>query len=508
MQLLEKDASKRPQSAALVIDALRAIEERLPATLQFSQPTVIEDAAKTPTLAPGALSNTLADSPRNATVSPQKAGPRLRKPSAALAGILVIVIGFSLWGLKPEANKEGALQLTAGPAPSGAPLRLGVLYSRTGTMSISERAIVDGVSLAVSEINENGGVLGRPLQSVIEDGQSSEGVFARKAAKLINEDKVSALFGCWTSASRKAVKAVVEKHDHLLFYPVSYEGMEQSPNIVYGGSVPNQQILPALKWSFGFLNKKRWFLAGLDSIYSRAVHAVVRDQGKELDSRIVGERFLLEGRPDVAELVRQIEQTKPDLIINTIKGDTNVAFFRALRRAGIAPTQIPILSFTISEEELSSLTPEEVRGHYAAGNYFQSLDLPRNLEFVRRVNSRFDSERIISDPMQTTYALVHLWAQAVKAAGSADAGAVRVAIKGLQFDAPQGRVVIDPATLHTIQVSRVGEINEKGRFSEVYLSPQPIKPEPFPASRDRLAWERFIRALHDLWGGRWHNPGR
>ncbi len=508
MQLLEKEPSKRPQSAALVIDALGGTEGGLAVSPLFSQPTLIEDAAKTPTLGPGALSNTLADSPRNATASPQNTSRRLKRPIAALAGVVVIAVGFSFWGPMSGANKGDALQSSAGPVFSGVPLRLGVLYSRTGTMSISERAILDGVSLAVSEINESGGVLGRCLEPVIEDGQSSERVFAVKAEKLIEKDKVSVLFGCWTLASRKAVKAVVEKHDHLLFYPVSYEGMEQSANIVYGGSVPNQQILPALKWSFGFLNKKRWFLAGLDSIYSRAAHAVVRDQGKELDSRIVGERFLLEDQPDVAELVRQIEQTKPDLIINTIKGDTNVAFFRALRCAGITPAKVPILSFTISEEELSSLTPEEVRGHYAAGNYFQSLDLPRNLEFVRRVNNRFDSERIISDPMQTTYALVHLWAQAVQAAGSADVGAVRLAIKGQQFDAPQGRVVIDPATQHTIQVSRVGEINEKGRFSEVYVSPQPIRPEPFPASRDRSAWERFIHDLHEQWGGCWHNHGR
>src|SRR5207253_1299532 len=185
----------------------------------------------------------------------------------------------------------------------------------------------------------------------------------------------------WTSASRKAVKDVVEKHDHLLFYPVSYEGMEQSPNIVYGGSVPNQQILPALKWSYGFLNKKRWFLTGLDSIYSRAAHAVVRDEAKALGSQIVGEELLIVDNTEVAHLIRQIENAKPDLIINTIKGDTNVAFFRGLRRAGITPARIATLSFTISEEELSSLPPEDVLGHHAAGNYFHSIELPRNQEF-------------------------------------------------------------------------------------------------------------------------------
>jgi urea transport system substrate-binding protein len=194
--------------------------------------------------------------------------------------------------------------------------------------------------------------------------------------------------------------------------------------------------------------------------------------------------------------------------VSTIKGDTNVALFRALRRAGITAEQVPTLSFAVSEEELSSLPPEEIRGHYAAGNYFHSLDLPRNQEFLRRVARHFDSERIVSDPMQTSYTLVHLWAQAATAAASADVGLVRERIKGQQYDAPQGRVTIDPATLHTVQVSRVGVINDQGGFIEVYASPRPIVPEPFPASRDRAAWEHFLQNLHQQWGGRWQNPAR
>ncbi len=410
--------------------------------------------------------------------------------------------------MNSTANSKTEPTPLLGAAAALPPVRLGVLYSRTGTMAISERAVLDGILMAISEINDKGGVLGRRLEAMIEDGQSDEAVFARKAAKLIEGDKVSALFGTWTSASRKAVKAVVEKQDHLLFYPVSHEGMELSPNIVYGGSVPNQQILPALKWSYGFLNKKRWFLAGLDTIYSRAAHAVVRDEAKILGSQIVGEELLLVDDTEVAETVRRIAQAKPDLIISTIKGDVNVGFFRALRRAGIMPDQVPTMSFAVSEEELTSLPPEEVRGDYAAGNYFHSIDLPRNEEFLRRVQKRFDSERIVSDPMQTAYSLVYLWAQAVKLAGTEETRAVRQALKGQQFDAPQGRITIDPATLHTVQVSRVGIINEEGRFIEVYVSPQPIVPQPFPTSRTRPEWERFLMDLHQQWGGKWHNPGR
>jgi urea transport system substrate-binding protein len=374
-------------------------------------------------------------------------------------------------------------------------------------MAVSERPVLDGALLAVDEINDAGGVLGRPVEPVIEDGESDETVFAAEAARLIEQEHAVAIVGCWTSASRKAVKAVVERHDHLLLYPVSYEGMEQSPNIVYGGSVPNQQILPALKWCYGFLNKKRWALVGCDSIFSHAAHAVIRDEAQLLGTEVVADEFLLPGGTDVGEVVNRIKTADPDLIVNTIAGDTNVAFFRALRRAGLRPDRAPTLSFNVSEEELSGLTPGEVVGQYAAGNYFQSLGLPENRAFLRRVRARWGPERVVSDPMQTAYVLVHLWAQAVRAAGSDDVRAVRAAIKGQHFDAPQGPVTIDPATLHTVEVSRVGRIDAEGHFQEVFLSPQPVVPEPFPASRSRQAWEAFLEDLHRRWGGRWKNPG-
>jgi urea transport system substrate-binding protein len=375
-------------------------------------------------------------------------------------------------------------------------------------MAISERAILDGVLLAVDEINERGGVLGRPVEAVVEDGESEEIVFARKAAKLIEQDRVGAIVGCWTSCSRKAVKAVVERHGHLLLYPVSYEGMEQSENIVYGGSVPNQQILPALQWCHGFLNKKRWFLVGLDSVYSRASSAVIRDEAQRLGSQVVGEEFLVPKTSEVGEAVRKITAARPDLIINTISGDTNVALFRALRRAGIRADQTPTLSFRVSEEELSSLPPGEIVGHYAAGNYFQSLTLPENQAFLRRVRARFGPNRFVSDPMQTTYTLVHLWAQAVRAAGRDDVRVIREKIKGQRCDSPEGTVTIDPKTLHTVQVSRVGRIDAQGTFQEVFLSPQPIGPQPFPESRSRQAWQELLERLRQRWGGRWERPGQ
>ena len=488
-RLLAKDPAGRPATAQEVAAALREME-----------------AQGASAAAPGRAAQRSADRSGARPSSAAVAGRRRRLAGAGLA----LLFGAALlagWALTRPSREGGGPGAAAAGRPAGPPVRIGVLYSRTGTMALSERAVLDGALLAVDEINDRGGVLGRPVEAVIEDGESNEAVFAAKATKLIEQEHAAAIVGCWTSASRKAVKAVVERHDHLLLYPVSYEGMEQSGNIVYGGSVPNQQILPALKWCYGFLNKKRWALVGSDSVFSHAAHAVIQDEARLLGSQVVGNEFLPPGSTDVGGVVSRIKAADPDLIVNTIAGDTNVAFFRALHRAGIGPDRAPTLSFNVSEEELSGLTPAEVVGQYAAGNYFQSLGLPANQDFLRRVRARWGPHRIVSDPMQTAYALVHLWAQAVRAAGTDDVRAVREAIKGQYLDSPEGPVTIDPATLHTVQVTRVGRVDAEGRFQDVFLSPQPVTPEPFPASRSRQAWEALLEDLHRRWGGRWNNPG-
>ncbi|HJZ54509.1 MAG TPA: transporter substrate-binding protein, partial [Gemmataceae bacterium] len=325
--------------------------------------------------------------------------------------------------------------------------------------------------------------------------------------KLIREDKVCVVFGCWTSASRKAVVPVVERHDHLLVYPVQYEGVEQSPNIVYLGPVPNQQILPALRWLVGFENRRRWFLVGSDYVFPVTANAVVKDEAKARGCEVVGEEYLLLGSTDVDRVIRAIVEARPDLIVNTINGDTNVAFFRGLRRAKVTTKAAPALSFSISEEELGQVGPGEATGDFVAGNYFQSTDTPQNREFLARFGRRYGAERVVSAPMQSAYAGVHLWAAAVRAAGHEDPRAVREAVKGRQYDAPQGPIRIDLSTLHTVQTVRVGRVDRDGRVVEEYQSPQPVVPEPFPASRDRKEWTEFVEGLHKRWGGRWSNPG-
>jgi urea transport system substrate-binding protein len=391
------------------------------------------------------------------------------------------------------------------PTP-GQPLKVGVLHSRTGTMAISEKPVIDATLFAIDELNAKGGVRGRPVEAVVEDGASDWPTFARKAEKLITQDHVCTLFGCWTSASRKAVKPVIEKHNHLLFYPVQYEGLEQSPNIVYTGAAPNQQIIPAVKWCCSFLKKKRLFLVGSDYVFPRAANAIIRDYAAGLDAEIVGEEYVPLGSVDMGAVIKKIQDRKPDLILNTINGDSNVAFFRALRKAGFTSEKLPTISFSISEEELSNLSAKEVQGDYAAWNYFQSVDLPENQDFVRRFHARFGPERIVSDPMEAAYIAVHLWAQAVESAGSDDVNAIRQAISDQSFDAPEGKVRIDPQTHHISKFIRIGQVTENGRFAIVYCSDGPIDPIPYPATRSKSDWDAVLTDLHLLWGGQWANP--
>jgi urea transport system substrate-binding protein len=344
------------------------------------------------------------------------------------------------------------------------------------------------------------------VEAVVEDGASDWPTFAHKAEKLITQDQVCTLFGCWTSASRKAVKPVVEKHNHLLFYPVQYEGLEQSPNIVYTGAAPNQQIIPAVKWCCSFLKKKRLLLVGSDYVFPRAANAIIRDYAISHDAEIVGEEYVPLGSPDMGAVIKKIEDRKPDVILNTINGDSNVAFFRALRKAGFTSEKLPTISFSISEEELSSLRTKDVKGDYAAWNYFQSIDLPENEDFVRRFQARFGSERVLSDPMEAAYIAVHLWAQAVESAGGDDAACIRQAINNQSFNAPEGKVTLDAQTHHISKFVRIGQIKEDGRFAVVYCSDDPADPIPYPATRSKAEWDAFLTDLHLLWGGQWANP--
>jgi urea transport system substrate-binding protein len=418
--------------------------------------------------------------------------------SVFLTILLVLLLG---WFFTSRSVRSG-------PTFVGPPVKVGILHSRTGTMAISERPVIDATLFAIEEVNEQGGVLGRMVEAVVEDGASDWPTFRKKAEKLITQDRVCTVFGCWTSASRKTVRPVFEKYDNLLFYPLQYEGLESSPNIVYTGAAPNQQIIPAVKWSCTFLKKKRLFLVGSDYVFPHAANAIIRDQATELGAEVVGEKYLLLGSSDTEDIVKEIQASKPDVILNTINGDSNVSFFRALRTAGITSEKVPTISFSISEEELGSLNINDIKGDYAAWNYFQSIEEPVNQEFVRRFRERFGRGRVLSDPMEAAYFGVHLWAKAVRQAETDEPPAIRKSIGGQSFDAPEGKVRIDEQTQHTSKYIRIGRITETGRFEVVYTSESPLRPAPYPGTRSPAMWESFLSDLHLRWGGKWANPGR
>ena len=390
----------------------------------------------------------------------------------------------------------------------GPPIKVGILHSLSGTMAVSEKAVVDATLLAIEEINARGGLLKRRLLvPVVADGASDGPTFAREARRLIEQEKVQVVFGCWTSASRKTVRPVFEATDHLLFYPVQYEGLETSPNIFYTGAAPNQQIIPAVKWAFDTLGK-RVFLVGSDYVFPRTANAIIRDQVQALRGEVVGEEYLPLGGTDAKAIVQSIADARPDVILNTINGDSNLAFFAALRAAGITSARIPTISFSISENELLAMDRPALAGDYAAWNYFQSLPAGENQRFLRRFRARFGADRVVSDPMEAAYFGVQLWAQAVQEAGDPAPRATRVALRDQSLHAPEGAVITDPDTQHTWRSVRIGRIRADGQFDIVWDSGKPVRPVPYPIYRSPEEWNEFLAALQRGWGGSWAAPGK
>jgi urea transport system substrate-binding protein len=382
-----------------------------------------------------------------------------------------------------------------------------VLQSLSGTMANSESVLVDAVMFALDEVNQGGGVLGRPLVPVVVDGRSDWPTFAREAERLITREQVCTVFGCWTSASRKTVKPVFEAHNHLLIYPVQYEGLETSPAIVYMGASPNQQILPALDWALGALHKKRFFLVGSDYVFPRAAHAIIKDQLERAGAQVVGEAYLPLGSHSVETVAGAIARAKPDMILNTINGDSNTAFFRALRAAGIKAADTPTLSFSVGEQELRNLQRTTVEGDYAAWTYFQAIGTPENQEFLARYHARHPRQSV-TDPMETVYIAVKLWALAVDEAQSIEPKKIRRALLHQRLTGPDGQVWIDPDSQHCFRTPRIGQIQADGQFKVVWTGPAPVRPDPYPDTRTAESWRIFLHDLYAGWGNRWEAPGR
>jgi len=381
----------------------------------------------------------------------------------------------------PEADTgtETSGDAAAPAAASGDTIKVGILHSLSGTMAISETTVVDAEELAIEEINAAGGVLGKQIEAVKEDGASDWPTFAEKAEKLIDQDGVSVVFGCWTSASRKAVLPVFEEKDHMLWYPVQYEGQECSKNIFYTGAAPNQQIEPAVDW---LLENKgtEFFLVGSDYVFPRTANNIIKEQLKANSGTTVGEDYLPLGNTEVTPIIEKIQQALPDggVIFNSLNGDSNVAFFKQLKSAGMGPDKYPVMSVSIAEEEVRQIGPEFLEGHYAAWNYFQTVESPENEKWVADFKAKYGDDRVTNDPMEAAYIMVYLWKQAVEQAGTTDIAAVREAAYGQKFDAPEGTVTMQP-NHHISKTVRIGEIRNDGLFDIVSSTDGPLDPVPW-----------------------------
>ena len=371
-------------------------------------------------------------------------------------------------------------------------LKIGILHSLTGTMSISEKPLVDMLQFALEEVNDAGGINGRMLEAVTVDCRSDWRYCAEQAERLIAEEKVSVLFGCWASSCRKEVKTVVEKHNHLLFYPVPYEGIELSSNIIYTGAAPNQQIVPATRWALDHLGK-RVFLVGSDYVYPRMANILVKDLLLASGADLAGERYLLLGSEAMHAVVADIGRQRPDVVINTLVGSSNVAFFAALAKAGISAYKIPVLSFRVAEVELAAMTNLNTTGHYAAGTYFQSLSSPQNLLFINQFKQRFGAQAVVDDTMEASYIGLKLWAQAAREAGSAEPARVQRTILRQTLLAPRGIVAVDAETRHLWYTPRIGKIRRDGQFDIVWDAGRTIGPVSYPSYRLQEDWEQLLK---------------
>ena len=385
-------------------------------------------------------------------------------------------------------------------------IKVGILHSLSGTMAISETSLKDVALMAIDEINADGGLLGKQLEPVVVDPASNWPLFAEKARELIQKQKVAVTFGCWTSVSRKSVLPVFEEHNGLLFYPVQYEGEESSYNVFYTGAAPNQQAIPAVEYlmSEDGGGAKRFVLLGTDYVYPRTTNKILNHflKSKGVSPKDIMESYTPFGHSDYQTIVAKIKKFssgKPTAVISTINGDSNVPFYKELGNQGVTAEDIPVVAFSVGEEELRGIDTKPLVGHLAAWNYFMSVDTKENKAFIKKWNAYVKKNklpggtgRVTNDPMEATYIGIKMWAQAVKQAGTVNVDAVRQAIGGQTVQSPSGfQITMDAKNHHLHKPVVIGEITEDGQFEIVWQTDGPIRADawsPFiPDSKERVA---------------------
>ena len=373
-------------------------------------------------------------------------------------------------------------------------IKVGILHSLSGTMAISETPLKDMALMSIDDINAHGGVLGKQLEPVIVDPASNWPLFAEKARQLLTQDKVAVVFGAWTSVSRKSVLPVFEELNGLLFYPVQYEGEEMSPNVFYTGAAPNQQAIPAVEYLLSDDGgaAKRFILLGTDYVYPRTTNKILRAflHSKGIQDKDIEEVYTPFGYSDYQTIVSNIKKFSADgktAVISTINGDSNVPFYKELANQGIKATDVPVIAFSVGEEELRGIDTKPLVGNLAAWNYFQSVDNPTNKKFVEQWKAYAKAHKlpnadtaVTNDPMEATWVGMHMWAQAVEKAKSTDVDKVRTAMAGQTYPAPSGfTLTMDKTNHHLHKPVMIGEIEADGQFNVVWQTDAPIRAQPW-----------------------------
>ncbi len=410
---------------------------------------------------------------------PSSACSPLRRPALA-AGSVLATAALLLAGCGSKATEEstGAAGSESCVDTSGSKIKVGSLNSLSGTMAISEVTVRDSIKLAVDQINEKGGVLGKQIELVGEDGASDPAVFAQKAEKLIKDDCVAAVFGGWTSSSRKAMLPVFESNNSLLYYPVQYEGLEASKNIFYTGATTNQQIVPALDY-LKEKGVKSLYLVGSDYVFPQTANRIIKAYAAANGIEIKGEDYTPLGSTDFSTIVNKVRASNAGAVFNTLNGDSNVAFFKEYTNAGLTPEKMPVVSVSIAEEEVTGIGADNIKRQLTAWNYYQTVDNPVNKAFVDAYKAKYGADKPTSDPMEAAYVSVYLWKNTVEKAKGFDTKAIQDNAGGVTFDAPEGLVTIDGENHHITKTARIGEIHPDGLIYTIWQSPGPIEPDPF-----------------------------
>lgn len=416
--------------------------------------------------------------------SPELNGPRSALRRKLLLGMAALPAATLLPGSlsRPAYAQAPATSAvnTTGLAVTDSTVRVGILHSVTGTMAISETGSVQAEKLAIAQINEMGGVLGRKIEFIQEDGASDWPNFAEKAKKLLVNDKAAAVFGCWTSASRKAVLPVFEQYNGMLYYPTFYEGLEQSKNVIYTGQEATQQILAGIDWVVKEKQAKSFYLLGSDYIWPRTSNKIARKHIEKNSLKVVGEEYFPLGHTQFNSVINKIKLTKPDVIYAIIVGGSNVAFYKQLKAAGIDLSKQTLVTISVTEDEILGIGGENIAGAYACMKYFQSLDNPNNKAFVQAFKKMWGENIVIGDVTQAAYLGPWLWKLTVEKAGSFDVDKVAAASPGIEFpQAPEGYVRIHE-NHHLWSKTRVGKAKADGQYEVIYETADLMEPDPFP----------------------------